>query len=63
MIDLDVRYYDLSKHNYQSGESALIPKEEIIKLFEFVEPEAITEKEFCQMATEIIQRAVMGTRV
>jgi len=61
--DIDVRYFDWAKHAYQSRESASIPKEAIVKLFEFVETEAITEREFCEMATEIIQRAVMGTRV
>jgi len=40
-----------------------MPKEEIVKLFESVESEAITEKEFCEMATEIIERAVLGTTV
>jgi hypothetical protein len=61
--DLNIRYSDWPKHNYQSEESASIPKEEIVKLFEFVESEAITEKEFCEMATEIIERAVLGTTV
>lgn len=50
--------FDWSKHNYQSGERASIPKEEIVELFKFVETGAITEKEFCEMATEIIERAV-----
>jgi hypothetical protein len=54
-----MRYSDWSKHNYQSGGSSTIPKEEIVKLFESVESEAITEKEFCEMATEIIERAVL----
>lgn len=63
MSDLNIRYSDWPKHNYQSEESASIPKEEIVKLFEFVESEAITEKEFCEMATEIIERAVLGTTV
>lgn len=61
--DLDVRYFDWSKHNCQSKESTSIPKEKIVKLFEFVETEAITEKEFCEMATEIIERAFMRTTV
>jgi len=61
--DLNSRYFGWSKHNYQSGESASMPKEEIVKLFESVESEAITEKEFCEMATEIIERAVLGTTV
>jgi len=61
--DLNSRYFAWSKHNYQSGKSASIPKEEIVKLFESLESEAITEKEFCEMATEIIQRAVLGTAV
>ena len=59
MSDLNGRYFDWPKHNYPSGERALIPKEEIVKLFEFVETGAITEKEFDEMATEIIERAVM----
>ena len=59
MSDLSARYFDWPKHNYKSGESASIPKEEIIKLFEFVETGAITEKEFDEMATEIIERAVV----
>ena len=63
MSELNIRYSDWSKHNYQSGESSSIPKEEIVKLFESVETEAITEKEFCEMATEIIERAVLGTTV
>ena len=63
MSDLNIRYSDWPKHNYQSEESASIPKEEIVKLFEFVESEAITEKEFCEMATEIIERAVLGTTI
>jgi hypothetical protein len=37
--DLNIRYSDWPKHNYQSEESASIPKEEIVKLFEFVESE------------------------
>jgi hypothetical protein len=61
--DLNLRYFNSSKNNYQSEESASIPKEEIVKLFESVESEAITEKEFCEMATEIIERAVMGATV
>lgn len=60
MSDFNSRYFGWSKRNYQSEESAPIPKEEIVKLFEFVESEAITEKEFCEMATEIIERAVLG---
>ena len=63
MSELKERYFDWPKNNYQSEESASIPKEEIVKLFEFVETEAITEKEFCEMANEIIKRAVLGTRV
>ena len=63
MSDLNIRYSDWSEHNYQSGESSTIPKEEIVKLFESVESEAIIEKEFCEMATEIIERAVLGATV
>jgi len=63
LSDLNTRYSDWSKYNYQSGESSSIPKEAIVELFEFVESEAITEKEFCEMATEIIQRAVMENTV
>ena len=42
--DLNVCYFDWPEHNYQSGESTSIPKQEIVKLFEFVETEAITER-------------------
>jgi len=61
--DLNVRYSDWPKHNYQSEESSSIPKEEIVRLFMSVETGAITEKEFCEMASEIIERAVMGATV
>jgi len=56
--DLNASYFDWPKHNYSTGKSGSIPKEEIVKLFEFVETGAITEKEFCEMATEIVKRAV-----
>ena len=49
---------DWPKHNYQSGERISIPREQIVELFQFVETGAITEKEFCEIATEIIERAV-----
>ena len=58
MSDLDVRYFDWPKGNYSSGESTSIPKEEIVELFKSVDAGAITEKEFCEMATEIVERAV-----
>ena len=63
MSDLNVYYFDWPEHNYQSGESTSIPKQEIVKLFEFVETEAITEREYCEMVTEMIKRAVMRTTV
>lgn len=56
--DVNARYSDYSRHNYSRGESASIPKEEIIELFEFVETGAITQQEFCEIATEMIERAV-----
>ena len=58
MSDFNASYSDWPKHNYSSRESGSIPKEQIVKLFEFVETGAITEKEFDEMATEIIERAV-----
>lgn len=58
MSDLNASYFDWPKHNYSSGESGSIPKEEIVKLFKFVETGAITEKEFDEVVTEIIERAV-----
>ena len=58
MSGLTTRYTDWPKQDYPSGESASLPKEEIVKSFEFAETGAITEKEFDEMATEIIERAV-----
>ena len=55
---LRASYFDWPKHNCPSQESRSIPKEEIVKLFEFVETGAITEKEFCEMATEIVEKTV-----
>ena len=60
---MGVCQFDWPKHDYQSEEPISIPKEQIVELFKFVETGAITEKEFCEMATEIIQRAVKGTTV
>ena len=58
MSDINAPYSDYPGHNYSSGESASIPKEQIVELFEFVETGAITQQEFCEIATEMIERAV-----
>ena len=58
MSDLKASDFDLPKRNYSSVESISIPKAEIVKLFKFVETGAITEKEFCEIATEIVEKAV-----
>ena len=57
MSEVNARYSDWPEHQ-RSGEGTSIPKEKIVELFDYVETGAITEKEFCEMATEIIERAV-----
>jgi hypothetical protein len=56
--DVSASYYPWPRHNHSTGESISIPKEEIVELFEFVETGAITQQEFCDMASEMIERAV-----
>ena len=57
-MSFNLRYFDWTTRNYSSRESTSIPKDQIVKLFRFVETGEITEKEFCEMATEIIERVV-----
>jgi hypothetical protein len=58
VTELNARYSDWPEHHRSNEGCSSIPKEKIVELFDYVETGAITEKEFCEMATEIIERAV-----